>query len=80
MHLYGLYLNLLEELEVMVILNLSHFGANLLLLLLDYYQKLFAAPAGIIGAGFVEEIENIKNEEINVERSRALLKYFNLII
>ena len=37
---------------------------------------LFAVPAGIIGAGFVEEIENIKNEEINVERNRALTEIF----
>ena len=33
---------------------------------------LFAVPAG----GMVEEIENIKNEEINVERNRALTEIF----
>ena len=31
---------------------------------------LFAVPAGIIGAGFVEEIEAIKNDEALVEKNK----------
>lgn len=37
---------------------------------------LFAVPAGIIGAGFVEEIESINEEEDNYERNKELLDIF----
>jgi len=38
---------------------------------------LFAVPAGIIGAGFVEEIEAIKAEEDLEEKNKLLLGVFN---
>ncbi|MCH2022189.1 MAG: ion transporter [Saprospiraceae bacterium] len=38
---------------------------------------LFAVPAGIIGAGFVEEIEKIKEEEDIKEKNAKLLTAFN---
>ncbi len=38
---------------------------------------LFAVPAGIIGAGFVEEIEAIKSEEDLVEKNKLLLSVFD---
>tara|TARA_Y100000991_G_scaffold215401_1_gene205697 strand:- start:954 stop:2627 length:1674 start_codon:yes stop_codon:yes gene_type:complete len=37
---------------------------------------LFAVPAGIIGAGFVEEIEEIKRNEDNVKKNKLLLSAF----
>ena len=37
---------------------------------------LFAVPAGIIGAGFVEEIEAIKKDEDNTEKNNELLGIF----
>ena len=37
---------------------------------------LFAVPAGIIGAGFVEEIESINEEEDNNKRNKELLDIF----
>ena len=38
---------------------------------------LFAVPAGIIGAGFVEEIETIKADEDLIEKNNKLLSAFN---
>tara|TARA_Y100000385_G_C13099948_1_gene643864 strand:+ start:145 stop:1803 length:1659 start_codon:yes stop_codon:yes gene_type:complete len=38
---------------------------------------LFAVPAGIIGAGFVEEIESIKADEDLIEKNNRLLDTFN---
>ena len=38
---------------------------------------LFAIPAGIIGAGFVEEIENFKNDENLKAKNNILLAAFN---
>lgn len=38
---------------------------------------LFAVPAGIIGAGFVEEIEAIKSDEDLVEKNKLLLSVFD---
>ena len=38
---------------------------------------LFAVPAGIIGAGFVEEIEAIKSDEDLVEKNKLLLSGFD---
>ncbi len=38
---------------------------------------LFAVPAGIIGAGFVEEIETIKDEEELLEKNDKLYEAFN---
>ena len=38
---------------------------------------LFAVPAGIIGAGFVEEIESIKADEDLVQKNKRLLDAFN---
>jgi len=38
---------------------------------------LFAIPAGIIGAGFVEEIENLKNDEDLKAKNNILLAAFN---
>jgi voltage-gated potassium channel len=37
---------------------------------------LFAVPAGIIGAGFVEEIEEIKRNEDNIKKNKLLLSAF----
>ena len=38
---------------------------------------LFAVPAGIIGAGFVEEIETIKSDEDLVQKNNLLLSVFD---